>query len=68
MNDAKSNDNDLGLIAHFQEWRRYHRFNLSEAARLVGRSRSWATLLEQGKITSLSQETRDNIKFLLGIS
>lgn len=63
MNENK----DKELIEHFLNWSRYHRFNLTEMARLVGRSKAWGSLLDKDKIKRLQRETKNNIEYLLGI-
>lgn len=62
---------DRDIIKNFLDWGRYHRFSLAEQARLIGRTRAWASgvkiALDDGKEIRLSQPTRDSIVFLLDI-
>lgn len=62
---------DKDLVRNLFDWARYHRFSLSEAARLIGRTRAWASIikktLDNGEDISLSQTTRDSIILILDL-
>jgi len=62
---------DKELIKELFDWGKYHRFSLAETARLIRRTRAWASLakkaLDNGEDITLAQVTRDNIIELLDL-
>jgi len=56
---------DKDIIREFQNWRKKHRFNLTEVAHLVDRTRAWASQVEQGRIRKLKKSTREAIEWLM---
>lgn len=58
---------DKELIEKFKTWCAENDLNQSDMAEIAKRTRQWASLLVKGKITSLSFDTRNRIKKILGI-
>lgn len=61
------NITDKQLIQKFIRWCTDNDFNQSRMGEIVGRTRAWASLLVKEEITSLSFDTRNRIKRILGI-
>ena len=59
------------LAKELFDWAKYHRFSLAQAAKLIGRTRAWASLmkkaLDNGEKIGMSQDTRDRIIELLDL-
>jgi len=62
-----NNSSDIRLINIFVNWCIANDMNQSEIAKKVGRTRGWASLLVNGKISHLQFTTRNRIKHVLGI-
>ena len=60
------NNSDRELIKHFLDWLYFHRFTLAEGGRLVGRSRAWASNLSENPPTTLRNDVKVRIRFLIG--
>ena len=62
---------DKELARELFDWGKYHRFSLAQTAKLIGRTRAWASLmkkaLDNGEKIGMSQVTRDNIIELLDL-
>jgi len=58
---------DIELIRKFITWCADNDFNQSKMAELAKRSRQWASLIVRGEITTLSFDTRNRIRNILGI-
>jgi len=63
---------DKDLITELFDWGKYHRFTLAGIAKLIGRTKAWASLnkiaLDNGEKIGLSQTTRDRIMELLDLT
>ena len=62
------NKSDTLLIKWYIDYAIEQRWNQSKIASSVGRSRSWASDLVNGKIGGLNFDTRYRIKSILGLS
>ena len=62
-----SNITDIELINRFISWCIDRDFNQSDMARVLKRTKQWASLLVHGKINRLQFDTRNRIKSILGI-
>lgn len=54
------------LIQEYIAWCKKRGFNQTKMAVIVGRSRSWSSLIVSGKIKSLNFDTRNQIISILG--
>ena len=68
INNSMSNIKDDLIIKWFIDFAISRDWNQSRMAKAVGRTRGWASLLVQGKITTLNFDTRNRIKSILGMS
>lgn len=59
-------NNDQELIDRFVAWSEQNGLSHSATARIVGRTRAWASFLIHGKIHRLRSNTRSRIKEILG--
>jgi len=58
---------DKELIGKFIAWCADNDFNQSRMGEVVKRTKQWASLLVKNRITTLSFDTRNRIKNILGI-